>query len=63
MILFNLDILRKENNERKFWGAEDGGNYCVDAETVGKEDAFEEVNANFEIIPYVDMAAASTYTC
>ena len=42
-----------------FGGVEDGRKYCTDAYTEKKEDDFTEANANFEMMLYVDIAAAS----
>ena len=41
-----------ENDGRIFLGTEDSGNYCTDADTTEKEDAFAEADTDFEMIRY-----------
>ena len=58
LLIFGFDMMCKENNGG---GADSGRNYCMDADTVEKEDSFAEAVANFEIIIYADTAIASAY--
>ena len=63
LLLFEYDILCKENNGRTFLGKEDGGEYLTDADITYKEDAFEEADSVFKIVPYANMSVASASAC